>query len=1163
MDDGGLRKIKGSGKSQLEQVSTHFGNLETRREPVIISLENLPDPAVYGKVVDEFYEQLSEESPYTYVDHIGEGGMGIVEMVKDKKCLRTIARKTLVARNMDHESVVRFTEEAQITAQLEHPNIVPVYDLSLDQEGNLFYTMKMVKGLNLKQILNQIKDKDEETIRKFPLANLIEIFLAVCDAMSYACSRKIVHRDLKPDNIMVGDYGEVYLVDWGLAKVINQNTQHSAEGIPNWIVKEVYEQKNLKNDNILKEIKKIDSLRTREMDLSISFNDVLIGTPQYMAPERISGEASECSEVYALGAILYNILTLQLTVKADKLEDMITKIFNSDIRNPLSFNNLPHLPNGKVPSALAAVTMKALSADADERYQKVSQLRNEIALWEDGYTTDAEKAGILLILWSQLKRHKLETLIGITFFIILIVIYAVYAINLNEDKKVAIQSEKVALAQKKIAEEETKKLIEKSKQVEDKINQLINLAPELYERTMFLMDNSNMEQALKTITNATKLSPRPEYFKLKGDIEQTLNLFKESVESYKIAYEKMPESLKLKRSLSTSISYLKKQPLTYIDRVVLHDFMVSQERHAEAIFTFSQLHEHNKNLKISILNKFKNSNLNFVKFKDLKDLPEGGFSLDLSGRNISDISILKGLPFKILRLSENPIRDITALEDMPLTELYIDDTKVRYIKALKSAPLKVFHAQNTNIESLEVFVKAPLQDVIVFNTKIKSLNGLKSPYIRRLNASYTKIQNLEDAVVKPLKSLDISYTEVSDLSPLSNGQLRSLTMDNTPVTDLSPLQGTVLFSLNMAASNVTDYSVIQKLPLTYFQANGGKFKNLSFLEGKHLNYLSIASTEVTDLGQLKGMPLNILNIENTQINNLDPITECPLENLNFKSCKQLKKLPNFINLSEKAGIDLWNSGIEDLTGLTGRNLEMLNLTQSSIQSLKGLENSSIRYLFLSDTRVSDLSPLRGKSYKKLHFSKTNVTDISPLSESLIEEIDLSDTKIKDHSHLKKINAKRIRAVKAGINTIDFVNAHTIYRLEISSNGKVDLSPLANSGIEILNLAHCKVQNFEVLATCKRLHDIDLYSTGISSLKPLEKLDLKRLIIGECKNIQNLDVLKNFKTLNRLIIPDHIKDISVLQEIPSVKFLGLYSSDHGMTQKQFWKKYGKRYSDEQQ
>ena len=1023
--------------------------------------------------------------------------------------------------------------------------------------------MKMVKGLNLKQILNQIKEKDEATIKKFPLANLIEIFLAVCDAMSYACSRKIVHRDLKPDNIMVGDYGEVYLVDWGLAKVINQNAHHSADGIPNWIVKEVYEQKNLKNDNILKEIKKIDSLRTREMDLSISFNDVLIGTPQYMAPERISGEASECSEVYALGAILYNILTLQLTVKADKLEDMITKIFNSEIRNPLTFNDLPHLPNGKVPSALAAVTMKALSADPEERYQKVSQLRNEITLWEDGYTTDAEKAGILLILWSQLKRHKLETLIGISFFIILIVIYTVYAINLNEDKKIALQSEKIALAQKKIAEGETRKLTDKSKQVEDKINQLINLAPELYERTIFLMDNSNMEQALKTITNATKLNPRPEYFKLKGDIEQALNLFKESVESYNIAFEKMPESVNLKKSLNISNAYLKKQSLSYIDRVILHDFMVSQERHAEAIYTFSELHEQNKNLKISILNKFKNSNLKFVKYRDLKDLPDGGFSLDLSGKNINDISILKGLPFKILRLSDTQVKNITPLADMPLTELYINGTRVRNINALKGAPLKVFHAQNTDIESLEALNKAPLQEVLVYNTSIESLSGLKSPYIRILNASYTKIKNLDNAVLKPLRALNISHTEVSDLTPLANGQLRSLTMDNTLVADLSPLQGTVLFSLNMAESQVKDFSVIQKLPLTYFQANKGQFKDLSFLEGKLLNYLSIASTEVTDLTQLKGMPLNILNIEGTQISDLSPISECPLENLNFKACKQLKKLPNFINLSENAGIDLWNSGIEDLTGLTGRNLEMLNLTNSSIQSLKGLEKSSIRFLFLSGTGVSDLSPLRGKSYKKLHFSKTNVTDISPLSESLIEEIDLSDTKIKDHSPLKKINAKRVRAVKAGINSIDFVNANTIYRLEISSNENVDLSPLANSGIEILNLAHCKISNFEVLATCKRLHDIDLYSTNINSLKALEKLDLKRLIIGECDNLQNLESLRNFKSLTRLIIPDHIKDISVIKELPSVSFLGLYSSDHGMTQKEFWRKYKKRYSDEQQ
>ena len=155
--------------SSLEQVTTHFGSLETERIPMVISLEGLPTADEYEKVVDSFYQNLKSEHPYKYQDVIGEGGMGIVEMVKDRKCLRSIAKKTLNPANYDKESIVRFTEEAQITAQLEHPNIVPVYDLGLDDKNRLFYTMKMVKGRNLKEILRLIKNGDEEIIKKFPL----------------------------------------------------------------------------------------------------------------------------------------------------------------------------------------------------------------------------------------------------------------------------------------------------------------------------------------------------------------------------------------------------------------------------------------------------------------------------------------------------------------------------------------------------------------------------------------------------------------------------------------------------------------------------------------------------------------------------------------------------------------------------------------------------------------------------------------------------------------------------------------------------------------------------------------------------------------------------------------------------------------------------------
>src|SRR5262249_42609404 len=122
----------------------------------------------------------------------------------------------------------RFVEEAQITGQLEHPNIVPVHELGIDGQDRLFFAMKMVKGHSLAQILQEIREHPRSAERHFTLRRLLMTFVSVCNALAYAHSRGVVHRDLKPANVMVGDFGEVYVKDWGLAKVLTAGPKRGA-----------------------------------------------------------------------------------------------------------------------------------------------------------------------------------------------------------------------------------------------------------------------------------------------------------------------------------------------------------------------------------------------------------------------------------------------------------------------------------------------------------------------------------------------------------------------------------------------------------------------------------------------------------------------------------------------------------------------------------------------------------------------------------------------------------------------------------------------------------------------------------------------------------------------------------------------------------------------
>ncbi|NBV85949.1 MAG: hypothetical protein EBS01_06745, partial [Verrucomicrobia bacterium] len=154
---------------------------------------------------------------YTLVKEIARGGMGQIYFGEDPQLKREVAVK--VSSISEGGEDPRFTKEAEVLAQLAHPNVVPIYNIGVDGERRPFYAMKLVKGRTLQAVLNAIRDGDPAAVKDYPLATLLTIFRKVCDAMAFAHSKRILHRDLKPENIMVGEYGEVLVMDWGLAKV--------------------------------------------------------------------------------------------------------------------------------------------------------------------------------------------------------------------------------------------------------------------------------------------------------------------------------------------------------------------------------------------------------------------------------------------------------------------------------------------------------------------------------------------------------------------------------------------------------------------------------------------------------------------------------------------------------------------------------------------------------------------------------------------------------------------------------------------------------------------------------------------------------------------------------------------------------------------------------
>ena len=456
---------------------------------------------------------------------LNRGGMGTIFRTTDVNTGRIIAMKMAVNSEGEGESLVRLLHEAKVTANLEHPNIIPVHEISCDNNDDVYYTMKHVQGDSLGCVLKKLAEGDKSYISKFPLNRLLSIFLRICDGVAFAHSKGVIHRDLKPDNIMIGDFGEVLIMDWGIAKVLDKDslseTYTGIFEIPVTPLSETYSGK--------------------DVHLTTHSGNVF-GTPAFMAPEQIRGQNDDVdsrTDIYALGGILYFILALKLPCEEENVGKLFTIVLNGGIVAPVRLqasieHKLPHTPNHQISESLSAVTMKALSLEANDRYEDVQTLQEDIRKYINGFATQAEKASHLRQFSLMLSRNFL--LVMIILLIVVMVVVSYFKDLDTQEKLLIIQTQ---------YEENLKQLSKSSLEpfYELELEKLSLKVPELLIVTANLINEDRITDASRLIRVILDVDGNsPEAYYLQGKIFEKQKLFENAVDAYRAALRRSPGS---------------------------------------------------------------------------------------------------------------------------------------------------------------------------------------------------------------------------------------------------------------------------------------------------------------------------------------------------------------------------------------------------------------------------------------------------------------------------------------------------------------------------------------------------------------------------------------------------------------------------------------------
>lgn len=755
---------------------------------------------------------MLEGQKYKVVTTIGRGGMGEVMQARDLRIRRTVAMKVMKAgHQFSRENVLRFVEEAQVTGQLEHPNIVPVYELGTESSGEFFYTMKHVRGITLDEIIRGLRAGEVKMLEKYGLGSLLTIFQKICDAVAFAHARGVVHRDLKPENVMVGSFGEVLVMDWGLAKNLSDTRKEEA---PKGGV----------------EPARAPASEAGQRGFQ-TMHGMIVGTPPYISPEQARGDLAAVdtrSDIYVLGEILYQLLTLRPPVGGRNVTEIVHVILGAEIPAPTTFNSMAktarlrrkegregkddfellHLPGKRVPEGLSAVVMKAMRLAPEERYQSVEEMQGDIAAFQGGFATKAERAGLgkHLLLWAG--RHRSEVALLGVGFLLFNALVAGFIYQMTVEKNRAQASE----AQARRNEERARR---SESLAAERLTQLRGTAPTFFSEAESLLEERSFEEALGKIDYAIEQVPNEaSYHLLRGKILQSLLRWDEALLAFQEALRRNPGLADAKINVEVTRGLLaaaeKSGTASPLVLASFHRALLDQKRTGEALAILPQIPKDRDSLRRTLRAAFEKSGLN----GRMEFTEDDRAKVNLTRVPLPDLRKIGEFPLAELNLDDTRLSDLGPVRNFKLESLSINRTEVGDLRALVGMPLKSLSAAGTRVVNLGPLSRCPLEKLNLSGTKVSDLSPLAGRKLSELILADCKgVRDLEALKGMPLQRLDIHGTSVGDLSALVGAPLRELNLEGcSGITDLSPLRSMTKLEALVLPAQCKDVGFLRELP---------------------------------------------------------------------------------------------------------------------------------------------------------------------------------------------------------------------------------------------------------------------------------------------------------------------------------------------------------------